>query len=107
MTVDVQSETACAEDDTSHRERSVGRAIHFSLFQQITVILVAMFIKDGGAALHLAIYAAIASWAPIAAIVCHQATQRSYVPSNVHMAIVRHSFWIVFVVLVVVSGVTR
>jgi hypothetical protein len=54
-----------------------------------------MLVRDrGNMFMSSVLYAMLLSWVPIAVVVCHQATHRTYIPSNVHLAIVRHSFWV-------------
>jgi hypothetical protein len=77
-----------------------------SLIQQLAFVFASLFIRDGGATLHHAVQAVLFSWLPIAVVVCRQATHRDYAPSNIHLAIVRHSFWVLFVALILISAFT-
>jgi hypothetical protein len=106
-TADAHPDIVCRENETSHRERSCWQAINISIIQQLAFLFASLFIRDGGATLDCALEAMLFSWIPIAIVVCHQATHRSYTPSNVHLAICRHCFWVLFVALIVISGVTH
>jgi hypothetical protein len=107
MITDTHPDIVCRENDTSHRERSCWRAIHISIIQQLAFLFASLFIKDGGATFDHALEAMLLSWGPIAIVVCRQATHRAYIPSNLHLAIIRHSFWVFFVTVIVISGITR
>jgi hypothetical protein len=103
MTTDSHSDIASRTHDTSHRERSCWRAICVSLAQQLAFLFASAFIQDGGVTLHHALDAALVAWILTAIVVCHQATHRAYIPSDVHLAIVRHSFWVFFVALIIIG----
>jgi hypothetical protein len=106
MIPNTHPDIALHANDTSHRERSCWRATCVSLTQQIAFVFASLFIRDGGATLHHAVEAALFSWLPIAVVVCRQATHRAYTPSNIHLAVIRHSFWVLFVALILVSAIT-
>jgi hypothetical protein len=94
-----------SQDDTSHRERSCMRAIRYAMVHQFMILFVSLLIRDGGRTFHCAFNATLLSWAPIVLVVCHQATRRDYIPSNVHLAIVKYSFWVFFIGLCVISAI--
>lgn len=81
-------------NDTSHRECSCWQAIRYALTQQALVLVVSVLVRDGGIMFVSVLYAMLLSWCPMAIIVCRQATHRTYTPSKIHLAIIRHSFWV-------------
>jgi fatty acid desaturase len=87
--------------DTSHRERSLRKAIHISIIQQVIAFGISAVMFDGGEFFSLCFYSSLASWALIAAVVCHQATHRNFIPTRWILLIIMNIFWLLLLACVV------